>query len=131
MRILKPTDINHPVLSSRGDIFFALLAPQQLRETKALTEEQVLAIFEQGVKDPAIIDHQARLGRKAHLLTRHAQKILGSEFFLAPTDRKNPDVVIGVIDYTVISRCEYGVYMTRKVVADITPMDYIAVYQWV
>jgi hypothetical protein len=131
MTVLKPYELDNLTLQTRGDLFLALLSIMQYHH-RPLSEEELQVIFDQGVKDPAVIDSQARLGRKAHLLTYHERQILGGDSYLIPTDtKKRPDVIIGSLGFTVVMISDRFIYSTRTSNdIDLHSMDYVAGFNW-
>lgn len=128
--ILKPQQLHHETLSTRGDLFLCLLSVQQFY-TRPLDEKELIEIFEQGAKDPSIVDRQARLGNKAHLLTYHAKRLLGIDWYLYSADKKRPDVIIGSLGYTLVAFNTDYTYSTRTDKVDLRQVEYIAGLNWI
>lgn len=103
------------LIRRNGAKLLALLAPQQLA-SRALTAKEVVAIYNQARKDPAIMSRNCVMGRKGYLVTYHAAKILGVDMYLQPSEKA--DITVCGYNkgekswYEVLDRDGVIVYMT-------------------
>lgn len=95
-----------------GDYFLALLAPQQLIE-RNLSVREIIDVYRQGVKDPAIMDNQCMLGNKGYLLTYHVRSILNSDSLLLPSTTSTSLVYTDYRGSVIVYWNDKLVYMSR------------------
>jgi len=92
-----------PTIKRYGEKLLTLLAPLQLHSRK-LTAKEIVEIYNQGRKDPSIMDRQCRLGKNGYLVTYHARKILGLSHYLTDAGDNSDFLLQG---YNYGSRCGY------------------------
>lgn len=126
------------ILRKYGGQILALLIPQQMI-SRQLTAHEIVEIYRQGKKDPAIISRNCVFGSKAHLLTYHAKHILKIEEYLIP-EKNSPDVSIGAIGgplsfvyVTVSEPNKHIVYVSHDNVQNVTIKDIFITnqYRWI
>jgi hypothetical protein len=129
--------IEGSMLRKHGGQLLALLIPQQML-SRQLTAKEIVEIYKQGKKDPAIISRDCKFGNKAHLLTYHAKNILEMEEYLIP-ETENPDVSIGAIGgplshvYVTISHPHDHIVYISYDIQNITLKDIFITnsYRWI
>lgn len=103
--------LNHmqgAVIRRNGQKLLCLLAPLQYIQRK-LTAEEIIEIYEQGRKDPAIMDRKCNMGNKGYLVTYHAKRILGLDRHLVRVNSTQKyDFVIK--EYRKKDTSTYGLY---------------------
>ena len=111
IEVSDPEFLNHiqgAVIRRNGQRMLCLLAPLQL-VGRHLTAKEVIDIYEQGRKDPAIMDRKCNMGNKDYLITYHAKRILGLERHLVRVNSTSPyDFVIK--EYRKKDTSTYGLY---------------------
>lgn len=88
------------MLRRHGAHFLTLLAPQQLRNGK-LTPSEVVTVYRQAQKDPAVMDRYCNLGRKHPLITYHNKYVMGIDEYLEEVnDIEN--IGLRIYDYEIV-----------------------------
>lgn len=85
--------IEGPLLVKHGGHLFCLLAPLQMKYGRLVSSE-IADIYNQGRKDPSIMDRFCVMGKKNHLLTYHAANILGADKYLVSCGKEECDFFI-------------------------------------
>jgi hypothetical protein len=113
-----------------GDYFLAMLAPQQLIH-RNLSMKEIIEVYRQGIKDPAIMDNTCTLGNKAHLLTYHVRTLLDIENFLNPCPTGT--IVLGAWRDTAVTQWnDKVVYVSRgRTIPDKSEIRPFIAYKWI
>lgn len=82
--------IEGPLLIKHGGHLFCLLAIMQFRYGR-LEASQVVDIYNQGRKDPSIMDRFCVMGKKDYLLTYDAMEYLGADQYVIRCEKEQAD----------------------------------------